>query len=105
AEGAAVANVPGTVDGMWRAWQRYGSGKLAWAELLEPAIRLAEEGFVLDDAFPTTLARAREKFMRSEGPRALFFADGEPLLPRDTLRSPDVAWPLVQSAAGGRGVL
>ncbi len=102
AEGAAAANVPGTVDGMWRAWQRYGSGKLGWAELLEPAIRLAEEGFVLDDAFPTTLARERERFMRSEGARALFFPDGEPLQPGDTLRNPDLAWTLRQIAEGGR---
>ena len=102
AEGAAAANVPGTVDGMWRAWQRYGSGKLTWAELLEPAIRLAEEGFVLDDAFPTTLARERERFMRSEGARALFFPNGEPLQPGDTLRNPDLAWTLRQIAEGGR---
>jgi len=102
AEGAAAANVPGTVDGMWRAWQRYGSGKLTWAELLEPAIRLAEEGFVLDDAFPTTLARERERFMRSEGARALFFPNGEPLQPGDTLRNPDLAWTLRQIAKGGR---
>lgn len=102
AEGAAAANVPGTVDGMWRAWQRYGSGKLAWAELLEPAIRLADEGFVLDDAFTTTLAREREKFLRSEGARALFFPNGEPLQPGDTLRNPDLAWTLRRIAEGGR---
>jgi gamma-glutamyltranspeptidase len=101
AEGGALANVPGTVDGMWRAWQRYGSGKLAWAELLAPAIRLAEQGFVLDDAFPTTLSRERERFLKSEGSRRLFFRDGEPLQPGDTLRNPELAWTLRQIAEGG----
>ncbi|HEX6939547.1 MAG TPA: gamma-glutamyltransferase [Longimicrobiales bacterium] len=101
AEGPAAANVPGTVDGMWRAWKRYGSGRIPWAELLAPAIRLAEEGFVLDDALPTTLARERENFLKSEGARRLFFPDGEPLQPGDTLRNPDLAWTLRQIAEGG----
>jgi gamma-glutamyltranspeptidase len=101
ATGPVVANIPGTVDGMWRAWERFGGKKLSWAELLEPAIRLAEEGFVLDDAFPTTLARERERFLRYEGSRALFFREGRPLQPGDTLRNSDLAWTLRQIAEGG----
>lgn len=101
ASGPAVANIPGTVDGMWRGWQRFGSKKVSWAELLAPAIRLAEEGFVLDDAFTTTLARERENFLRHDGSRALFFPDGHPLQPGDTLRNPDLAWTLRQIAEGG----
>lgn len=101
ATGAALANVPGTVDGMWRAWKRFGSGRVTWAELLEPAIRLAEEGFALDESFTTTLARERERFLRSEGARALFFPNGRALLPGDTLRNPDLARTLRQIAEGG----
>lgn len=37
--------VPGFVKACWVAYQRRASGKLSWAELLEPAIRLAREGF------------------------------------------------------------
>ncbi|HSL69452.1 MAG TPA: gamma-glutamyltransferase, partial [Longimicrobiales bacterium] len=84
--GPALAIVPGTVDGMWRAWQRYGSKKLKWAELLEPAIRLAEQGFVLDDAFPTTLRREQQEYAKHESARALFFRNGRPLSAGDTLR-------------------
>jgi gamma-glutamyltranspeptidase / glutathione hydrolase len=40
--------IPGFVRGCWTAHQRFGSGKLAWADLLAPAARLAEEGFVVD---------------------------------------------------------
>jgi gamma-glutamyltranspeptidase len=101
AAGPMLANIPGTVDGMWRTWERFGSKKLTWAELLAPAIRLAEEGFVLDDAFPTTLARERENFLRYDGSRALFFLAGQPLQPGDTLRNPDLAWTLREIAAGG----
>lgn len=43
--GARAAGVPGTVMGMWDAHRRFG--KLKWAQLVQPAIRLAEQGFVV----------------------------------------------------------
>lgn len=101
ASGPAVANIPGTVDGMWRAWQKHGSKKVAWADLLAPAIRLAENGFILDDAFPTTLRRERDEYLKHESTRALFFRDGTPLAPGDTLRNPDLAWTLREIARDG----
>lgn len=42
--GALSVGVPGTVAGMWAAHQKYG--KTPWADLLAPAIALAEEGFL-----------------------------------------------------------
>ncbi|MBV1907681.1 MAG: gamma-glutamyltransferase [Kangiellaceae bacterium] len=42
--GSKAAGVPGTVAGFWEAHQRFG--KLPWKTLLQPAIRLAEQGFV-----------------------------------------------------------
>lgn len=36
---------PGFVRVCWDASQRYGSGKLSWADLLQPAIHLAADGF------------------------------------------------------------
>jgi gamma-glutamyltranspeptidase/glutathione hydrolase len=42
--GARAAGVPGTVAGLWTAHQRYGL--LPWKELVMPAVRLAEEGFL-----------------------------------------------------------
>lgn len=38
---------PGFVRGCWDAYERYGSGRLKWAELLMPAIRLARDGFAI----------------------------------------------------------
>lgn len=43
--GILSSGVPGTVDGMWQAHQKYGSKK--WSELLEPAITLAEQGYIV----------------------------------------------------------
>jgi gamma-glutamyltranspeptidase/glutathione hydrolase len=42
--GAQAAGVPGTVAGLWEAHQRYG--KLPWKDLVMPAVRLAEDGFL-----------------------------------------------------------
>lgn len=36
---------PGFVRGLWTAFQRFGSGKLSWKELLAPAVKLARDGF------------------------------------------------------------
>jgi gamma-glutamyltranspeptidase/glutathione hydrolase len=42
--GARAAGVPGTVAGLWEAHQRYGT--LPWKDLVMPAVRLAEQGFM-----------------------------------------------------------
>lgn len=43
--GYQASGVPGTVMGLWAAHQRFG--KLPWASLVQPAIVLAEKGFVV----------------------------------------------------------
>ncbi len=90
-DGPRLVNVPGTVAGMGLAWKKYGSGRVPWARLLEPAIRIAEHGWVIDESLATTLRREWESFAKYEGSRALFFRGGRPLQPGDTLRNPDLA--------------
>lgn len=99
--GPAVANVPGTVAGMDLAWRRYGSGRVSWQEILAPAIRLAENGWVVTDALATTLREEREAFEEYPGSRRLFFPGGKPRMAGDTLRNPDLAWTLRQIADSG----
>jgi len=101
ADGPVLANIPGTVAGMWKAWSEFGSGNLEWSELLQPAIRLAEEGFVLDEAFTTTLARERHRFEKYESSKKVFFPNGVPLQSGDILRNSDLAWTLREIADGG----
>jgi len=100
-DGPVLANIPGTVAGMRKAWERYGSGSLDWSELLQPAIDLAENGFVLDESFTTTLEREQHRFKKYESSMRVFFPDGEPLQPGDTLKNPALAWTLREIAAGG----
>ncbi|HUF26397.1 MAG TPA: gamma-glutamyltransferase [Gemmatimonadaceae bacterium] len=99
--GPALTNVPGTVAAMHLAWRKHGSGRLAWADLVAPAIRSARDGYVVSDALATTLAVEREHFARHPSSVALFFRDGEPLRAGDTLRNPDLAWVLERIARDG----
>ena len=100
-DGPVLTNVPGTVAGMHSAWKKYGSGKLPWSRLLEPAIRAAKNGYEVSEGLATTLATEREHFVRYEGSRALFFRNGEPLAKGDTIRNTDLAWVLEQIAQAG----
>ena len=71
-KGHLAAGVPGTVAGMELAWKRYGSKKVKWSELLAPAIRLAEEGFILDASFPTTLYKEQKQYLKYPSSKVLF---------------------------------
>ena len=72
--------VPGTVAGLALAHEKYGSGSFSLAELIAPAIRLAEQGIVVSDDLSMSLERARERLGRYESTRAIFYgaADGVP---------------------------
>ncbi len=101
AERPGMTNVPGTVAGMYHAWEQFGSKKIPWAKLLAPAIHAARDGYVVSDGLATTLATERDQFMKYPGARALFFRNGVPLHAGDTLQNPDLAWTLQQIADRG----
>ncbi len=67
ADGPSVANIPGVVAGLDLLYQKYGSKKVAWADLVAPAIALADDGFMLDEALPTSIAEGRESFAEVSG--------------------------------------
>jgi gamma-glutamyltranspeptidase/glutathione hydrolase len=54
---AKAAGVPGTVAGMWLAHRKFGS--LPWRRLLAPAIKLADEGWILDRWSAGSFSRER----------------------------------------------
>ncbi len=63
-DGPSVANIPGVVAGLDLLYRKYGSKKVTWEQILQPAIELAEQGYILDDALPTTIAVGRERFAK-----------------------------------------
>jgi gamma-glutamyltranspeptidase/glutathione hydrolase len=58
--GARAVGVPGTVAGLWEAHQRYGT--LPWKDLLMPAVKLAEEGFLPSPTLVEDILDEREWF-------------------------------------------
>lgn len=68
--GGLASGVPGTVDGMINALERHGS--LPLEVVMEPAIRLAEQGFELSYSQAGSLNRASERLSRFEGSEKAF---------------------------------
>jgi gamma-glutamyltranspeptidase/glutathione hydrolase len=60
--GHLAAGVPGSVDGMVQAHQKYG--KLTWTEVLKPAINLAEKGFKITKRQAAELNSLHQKFIK-----------------------------------------
>lgn len=93
--------VPGTVRGLALAHEKYGSGKLTFAQLIEPAIRLAREGFEIEDDLADSLPGAVAKFKRHPASTAIFLKEGKPLAIGDRLVQTDLATTLEGIAKGG----
>ena len=58
--GAQAAGVPGTVAGLWEAHRRYGT--LPWQDLVMPAVKLAEDGFLPAQALVDDIHAKKEWF-------------------------------------------
>jgi len=89
--GYLVVGVPGTVKGLWEASRRHG--KLDWKTLVEPAVKLARDGFVVDEVLARSLrSQAVEMDAFPEFGRVFRKADGKNYYQAgETLRQPDLA--------------
>ena len=99
--GAKAVSTPGNLHAWEAMSEEYGA--LAWARLFEPAIRLAERGFPLDDDAAALLARAYASFPPHA--QAIFGRGGRPLAAGETLVQRDLASSCRKIAARGAGVL
>jgi gamma-glutamyltranspeptidase/glutathione hydrolase len=101
-DSALAVGVPGTVAGLSLAHERYGSGRFTLAELIEPALTLARNGFALDDDLADQLPRAQARLARWPSTRPIFFrSDGLTLGAGDLLVQADLAASLDRIARDG----
>jgi gamma-glutamyltranspeptidase/glutathione hydrolase len=98
-ESAVAVGVPGTVAGLYLAWQ--DGGRLPWERLLEPAIALAREGFMVSAGLAGSLRAVLPKMAPYPASRAQFSRDGEPYELGDLLQQPDLAKTLERIAKKG----
>src|SRR5438477_8900786 len=98
--GGKSVGVPGNIRMMALAHRRYG--KLPWAALFQPAMRLARDGFKITPRLHDSLDKYRETGALSAEARALFYgADGNPLPVGTLVKNPAFAAFLAGVAALG----
>src|SRR3954463_12098768 len=91
-DSALGIGVPGTVAGLALAHEKYGSGKFTLAQLIAPAIKLAREGFAVDDDLADSLPRAQPRLARWPASAKIFLkSDGTALGRGDRLVQSDLA--------------
>ncbi|MCK1358683.1 gamma-glutamyltransferase [Bradyrhizobium sp. 199] len=101
-DSALGIGVPGTVAGLALALEKYGSGQFTLAQLLEPAIALARDGFVVSDDMADTLPGWHRRLARWPSSAKIFSRpDGTPIGEGDRLVQGDLAETLSAVAARG----
>lgn len=101
-DSALGIGVPGTVAGLTLALEKYGSGRFTLANLLQPAIALARDGFILTDDGADTLPDWHRRLARWPSSKPIFSrADGTSLRDGDKLIQTDLADTLTVIAQQG----
>src|SRR5258708_4143318 len=93
--------VPGLLRLFELAHRRHG--KLPWAKLFEPAIRLAQEGFPISPRLNALVAADRLLPLDANARRYFYLSDGKPRPAGTLLKNPEYAAVLKRVAAGRGG--
>ena len=97
--GSLACGVPGTVDGLLAAHNKYG--KLALKDVMEPAIQLAQRGFAITSRQAENLNNYRKRFLQINGSDMPYIREGK-WQAGDTLRLPELANTLMRIEKLGR---
>lgn len=89
--GYLAAGVPGTIAGFAELHRKYGSGKVSWADLVEPARRLAQEGFIVTPGLARDLAASEKLLGQFPESKRVFLRDGRPYRPGERWVQADLA--------------
>src|SRR6266536_1946010 len=88
--GYRAAGVPGTVRGMELALKKYGSGKLGWAQLIEPARQLAN-GFTVNYSLARSLRGSSEYLSQYPETKRIYLNGGKFYNEGEIFRQPDLS--------------
>jgi len=95
--GALAVGVPGSVAGLYAAHEKFGA--LKWRDVVQPALALADTGFIADAAFVEDLRDNVPRF--SPGSMAIFTPNGVPVDTGMRWKNPDLAATLRRIAEQG----
>ena len=100
-QGILSIGVPGTVYGMWEVHKKFGS--MPWSKLLAPAIKLAEDGFLISPFMADALNKRYEKLGKYKNFKNIFYSN-YPVQMHQRLKQPNLANTLkIISSNGVRG--
>lgn len=95
-----VVGIPGNVAGLLAAHERFG--RLPRGAVLEPAIRLAADGYPVNQVMAEFIRSSEEKIGRFAESKSLLYPGGKPLAPGDRFRNPELAAALRRIADSGK---
>src|SRR5262245_49857327 len=94
-----AVGVPGTVAGLHLAWKE--QGKLPWKRLVDPAVALARDGFMVSEGLARSLKNVLDDMQKYPAAVAQFSKNGVPYQAGETLKQPDLARTLERIATQG----
>lgn len=100
-EGYRATGVPGTVRGMELALKKYGSHRLTWAQLIEPARQLAANGITVTYNLARGLRGTREYLSKYPETKRIYLRNGNFFNEGETFRQPDLAATFARLQHGG----
>ena len=98
-QGGRSVGVPGNVQLMAQAYQKWG--KLPWATIFKPAIRLSQKGFIVNKTLESRLATIQGLWPNFDEARTTYWRDGKPLKAGMTSKNPKLAATLALLAKKG----
>ena len=98
-QGGRSVGVPGNVQLMAQAHQKWG--KLPWATIFKPAIRLSQKGFIVNKTLESRLATIQGLWPNFDEARTTYWRDGKPLKAGMTFKNPKLAATLALLAKKG----
>jgi gamma-glutamyltranspeptidase / glutathione hydrolase len=99
--GYRASGVPGTPAGLDYALKKYGSGKIKWAELVEPARKIAQDGYVLSYRLANLFKAYKNNLEKYEDSRKIFLNGGKFYEEGDLFRQPELAQTLARMQKDG----
>ena len=99
--GYRASGVPGTLAGFEMAFKKYGSGKVTWSDLIEPSIKLAQDGYVLTNRLAVLLYAYREWLAKYPDSNRIFLRNGKYYEEGETFKQPELAETLTRISKDG----
>lgn len=94
--GYRASGVPGTPAGLDYAFKNYGSKKLTWAQLVEPARKLAQDGYILSNRLANLFKSYSSTLEQYEDSKRIFLNNGKYYEEGDVFKQPDLAQTLTR---------